>query len=77
MGNFTHVANYITKAESTPDTSDAVVLTGQLKVAAGLAHLEGKKYKQAARKFLEASPELEEGAERRVVDELRLELGAE
>ena len=55
MGNFTHVANYITKAESTPDTSDAVVLTGQLKVAAGLAHLEGKKYKQAARKFLEAS----------------------
>ena len=58
MGNFTHVANYITKAESTPDTSDAVVLTGQLKVAAGLAHLEGKKYKQAARKFLEASPEL-------------------
>ena len=57
MGNFTHVANYITKAESTPDTSDAVVLTGQLKVAAGLAHLEGKKYKQAARKFLEASPE--------------------
>jgi len=57
MGNFTHVANYITKAESTPDVSDTI-LTAQLKVAAGLAHLEAKKYKLAARKFVEVSPEL-------------------
>ena len=59
-GNFTHVANYITKAESTPDFSDTV-LAAQLKVASGLNHLEGKKYKLAARKFLECSPELGTG----------------
>ena len=57
MGNFTHVANYITKAESTPDVSETV-LTAQLKVASGLGHLEAKQYKLAARKFLECSPEL-------------------
>jgi len=57
MGNFTHVANYITKAESTPDGTDAT-LAAQLRVAAGLAFLESKKYKLAARKFLEVSPEL-------------------
>jgi len=57
MGNFTHVANYITKAESTPDCSDTT-LVSQLRVAAGLAFLESKKFKLAARKFLEVSPEL-------------------
>jgi len=57
MGNFTHVANYITKAESTPDVSDTILMA-QLKVASGLGHLEAKKYKLAARKFLECSPEL-------------------
>ena len=56
MGNFTHVANYITKAESTPDGSDPA-LVAQLRVAAGLAHLEAKKYKLAARKFLEVPAE--------------------
>ena len=57
MGNFTHVANYIQKAESTPDGNDAT-LVAQLRVAAGLAFIESKKYKQAARKFAEVSPEL-------------------
>jgi len=57
MGNFTHVANYITKAESTPDAASDAALCSQLRLAAGLAHLEGKKYKLAARKFLEVSPE--------------------
>ena len=52
------MANYITKAESTPDLSDHPILTAQLKVASGLGHLEAKKYKLAARKFLETSPEL-------------------
>ena len=44
MGNFTHVANYVTKAESTPDGSEPT-LVSQLRVAAGLAFLESKKYK--------------------------------
>ena len=57
MGNFTHVTNYITKAESTPDGADPT-LVAQLRVAAGLAFLESKKYKLAARKFIEVSPEL-------------------
>jgi len=57
MGNFTHVANYITKAESTPDVTDGILIA-QLKVAAGLGLLEQKKYKLAARKFVEVSPEL-------------------
>ena len=57
MGNFTHVTNYITKAESTPDGSDPTLLA-QLRVAAGLAFLEAKKYKLAARKFLDVPPEL-------------------
>lgn len=56
MGNFTHVANYITKAESTPDGNDPA-LVAQLRVAAGLAYLENKKYKLAARKFLEVPAE--------------------
>ena len=60
MGNFTHVANYITKAESTPDSSDPA-LVAQLRVAAGLAFLESKKYKLAARKFLSVAAELGSG----------------
>lgn len=58
MGNFTHVANYITKAESTDTSSSDPTLIAQLRVAAGLAQLEAKKYKLAARKFLETNPEL-------------------
>ena len=55
MGNFTHVANYVTKAESTPDSASDAALASQLRLASGLSSLEGKKYKQAARKFLEVS----------------------
>lgn len=55
MGNFTHVANYVTKAESTPDSVSDAALASQLRLASGLSCLEGKKYKQAARKFLEIS----------------------
>ena len=57
MGNFTHVANYITKAESNPDASADPALLSQLRIASGLAQLESKKYKLAARKFLEVSAE--------------------
>ena len=56
MGNFTHVTNYITKAESTSDGTEPT-LVAQLRVAAGLAFLEARRYKLAARKFLEVSPE--------------------
>lgn len=57
LGQFVHVANYIGKAEQGPDTLDAVTVA-KLKCASGLAHLEGRKYKLAARKFLETGIEL-------------------
>jgi len=60
MANFTHVANYVTKAESTPDASDALLMA-KLKVASGLTLLDSKKYKLAARKFLEVSAEFGSG----------------
>ncbi|CAN6568025.1 unnamed protein product [Malus baccata var. baccata] len=57
MGQFTHVTSYITKAEQIPEALDPVIVA-KLCCAAGLALLESKKYKFAARKFLETGPEL-------------------
>ncbi|GAB4844432.1 COP9/signalosome complex subunit Csn1 [Ancistrocladus abbreviatus] len=57
MGQFAHVTNYVGKAEQTPEALDPVT-TAKLRCAAGLAHLEAKKYKFAARKFLEVGIEL-------------------
>uniref|UniRef100_A0A2P2JYE9 Uncharacterized protein MANES_05G039500 n=1 Tax=Rhizophora mucronata TaxID=61149 RepID=A0A2P2JYE9_RHIMU len=57
MGQFTHVTSYVGKAEQTPEALDNVTVS-KLRCAAGLAHLEAKKYKLAARKFLEVGPEL-------------------
>ncbi|CAA0820791.1 COP9 signalosome complex subunit 1 [Striga hermonthica] len=57
MGQFTHVTSYVSKAEQSQDALDPVTVA-KLRCAAGLAHLEGKKYKLAARKFLETGPEL-------------------
>uniref|UniRef100_A0A803M3F0 Methyltransferase n=1 Tax=Chenopodium quinoa TaxID=63459 RepID=A0A803M3F0_CHEQI len=57
MGQFSHVTSYISKAEQTPEALDPVTIA-KLRCAAGLAHLEAKKYKLAARKFLEVGPEL-------------------
>jgi len=57
MGNFAHVINYVNKAEQTPDLRDKIVVA-QLKCCAGLAHLESRKYKLAARKFLETTIEV-------------------
>ncbi|KAG8363345.1 hypothetical protein BUALT_Bualt19G0012800 [Buddleja alternifolia] len=57
MGQFTHVASYVSKAEQSQDALDPVTIA-KLRCAAGLAYLEGKKYKLAARKFLETGPEL-------------------
>lgn len=57
LGQFTHVVSYVGKAEQTPEALDPITIS-KLRCAAGLAHLESKKYKLAARKFLEVGPEL-------------------
>lgn len=49
MGQFTHVTSYVSKAEQTPEALDPTTIA-KLRCAAGLAHLEAKKYKLAARK---------------------------
>lgn len=49
LGQFMHVSNYVSKAEQTPDSQDPVTVA-KLKCALGLAFLETKKYKLAARK---------------------------
>lgn len=48
-GQFTHVTSYVNKAEQTPEALDQIA-TAKVRCAAGLAHLEAKKYKLAARK---------------------------
>ncbi|XP_024018226.1 COP9 signalosome complex subunit 1 [Morus notabilis] len=58
MGQFTHVTSYVSKAEQLPDNNLDAITAAKLRCAAGLAHLEAKKYKLAARKFLETGPEL-------------------
>eukprot|EP00899_Mesostigma_viride_P012739 jgi/Mesvir1/21466/Mv03922-RA.1 len=57
LGQFVHVTNYVQKAEQTPETQD-VVIQAKLRCASGLSHLEAKKYKLAARRFLDTSFEL-------------------
>jgi len=57
MGNFVHANNYIQKAEQTPDLQDPLA-TAKLRCASGLTALASKKYKQAARKLVEISPDL-------------------
>lgn len=57
LGNYAHVVNYVTKAEQTNDLTDKVTIA-KLKVCAGLANLENRKYKLAARKFLETTIDL-------------------
>ncbi|CAI5493350.1 unnamed protein product [Closterium sp. Naga37s-1] len=52
LGHFVNVSNYVQKAER--GMSDPIVLA-KLRSAAGLASLEGRKYKAAARKFVSAS----------------------
>jgi len=58
LSNFSHVLNYVTKAEQTPNIDQNKIVSGKLKVAAGLAYLEGGKFKLAARKFLYTDIEL-------------------
>ncbi|CAL9206774.1 unnamed protein product [Musa hybrid cultivar] len=57
LGQFMHVSNYVSKAEQAPEQVDPITHS-KLRCAAGLAYMETKKYKLAARKFLETGPEL-------------------
>ncbi|KAJ0076457.1 hypothetical protein Patl1_33607 [Pistacia atlantica] len=57
MGQFTHLTSYVSKAEQKPEALEPVTVA-KLRCAAGLAHLEAKKYDLAARKFLEVGPDL-------------------
>ncbi|XP_065028856.1 COP9 signalosome complex subunit 1 isoform X1 [Musa acuminata AAA Group] len=57
LGQFMHVSNYVSKAEQAPEQADPITHS-KLRCAAGLAYMETKKYKLAARKFLETGPEL-------------------
>ncbi|XP_013408510.1 COP9 signalosome complex subunit 1 [Lingula anatina] len=61
LQNWSHVLSYVNKAEATPEVTETqskdggwVVIT-KLKCAAGLAELATKKYKSAAKYFLQAS----------------------
>nr|CAH7750676.1 unnamed protein product [Callosobruchus chinensis] len=60
LQNWSHVLSYVSKAESTPDfceqtkDSNQIIMT-KLKCAAGLAELATKKYKSAAKHFLQAN----------------------
>mmetsp|Transcript_5331 Transcript_5331/g.11649 ORF Transcript_5331/g.11649 Transcript_5331/m.11649 type:complete len:465 (+) Transcript_5331:170-1564(+) len=58
MRNTMHINNYVAKAEQTPDVAADPVVMAKLRAAAGLAFLQSRKYKQAARKFVEVNAEL-------------------
>ena len=58
MGNFSHVINYVTKAEQQPEQPTDLSVVAKLRAAAGLAHLDGCKYKQAALKFTQMKIEV-------------------
>ncbi|CAL8465400.1 g4936 [Coccomyxa elongata] len=58
LGNFVHVNTYVAKGEQSPEAAKDPVITSKLKAAGGLASLDNKKYKIAAKKFSEVSSEL-------------------
>ena len=61
LQNWSHVLSYVSKAESTPNFAEGsgkdanLAIVTRLKCAAGLAELATKKYKSAAKNFLQAS----------------------
>mmetsp|Transcript_31400 Transcript_31400/g.79014 ORF Transcript_31400/g.79014 Transcript_31400/m.79014 type:complete len:480 (-) Transcript_31400:255-1694(-) len=59
MGNYSHVVNYINKAEQATEQLEGSVV-GKLRAASGLAHLDSSKYKQAALKFVSMKFEVTE-----------------
>uniref|UniRef100_A0A2C9JNF0 PCI domain-containing protein n=1 Tax=Biomphalaria glabrata TaxID=6526 RepID=A0A2C9JNF0_BIOGL len=63
LQNWSHVQSYVNKAEATPDTSDSSkdanqTISSRLKCAAGLADLATRKYKSAAKYFLQVNFDL-------------------
>jgi COP9 signalosome complex subunit 1 len=56
LGNYSHVSNYVSKAEQTGNQDN--LTASKVRVCSGLSFLDSRKYKLAARKFLEISPEL-------------------
>ncbi|KAJ3318677.1 hypothetical protein HDU76_000759 [Blyttiomyces sp. JEL0837] len=58
LSNFSHVQSYVAKAEATPDVPDKNLVFGKLRCCAGLAYLDSKSYKAAARNFLDVPFEL-------------------
>ena len=52
LGNYNHVNTYVAKGEQSQEAKDPIV-AAKLKCAAGLAALDAKKYKVAAKKFSE------------------------
>ncbi|RAL54091.1 hypothetical protein DM860_004562 [Cuscuta australis] len=57
MSQFVHVTTYANKAKQIQDALDPITMS-KLCCALGLAHLEAKRYKLAARMFLEVGQEL-------------------
>jgi len=61
LQNWSHVLSYVSKAESTPDFAESngkdanQTIVTRLRCAAGLAELATKKYKAAAKHFLQAN----------------------
>lgn len=58
LGNYVHVANYVQKAEGSPELGADPSVQAKLRVAAGLSLLDSRKFKLAARKFCETPFEL-------------------
>ena len=56
LGNFVHVNTYVAKGEQSPETAKETIIASKLKAAGGLASLDSKKYKVAAKKFSEVQP---------------------
>ena len=56
LGNYNHVNTYVAKGEQSQNAKDPIV-AARLKCAAGLAALDAKKYKVAAKKFSEVRGE--------------------
>jgi COP9 signalosome complex subunit 1 len=52
LGTFSHVASYITKAESNPDIPDKDSVIAGLSAAQGLINFKGKIFKKAANNFI-------------------------
>jgi len=60
LENYLHVLNYVQKGEQSPSVAGDPKVADKLKCAAGLANLANKKYKIAARSFLQVSAELDD-----------------